>query len=162
MVWEKLHEAFEDWELTIIGDGPEKHELKKIVQNKKLQRVTFISFTTHPEKYYKESEILCLTSDFEGCPMVLLEAQQHGCAAIAFDCSYGVRDILSPNWTNGVFIPNGDIDEYAQALAKLMEDKALRRTIQRNGLENVKRFSISTSVEQYDALINNICSENQE
>jgi glycosyltransferase involved in cell wall biosynthesis len=162
MVWEKLHEAFEDWELTIIGDGPEKHELKKIVQNKKLPRVTFISFTTHPEKYYKESEILCLTSDFEGCPMVLLEAQQHGCAAIAFDCSYGVRDILSPNWTNGVFIPNGDIDEYAQALAKLMEDKALRRTIQRNGLENVKRFSISTSVEQYDALINNICSENQE
>lgn len=158
-VWRKLYDKYSDWELLIIGDGPESNNLQRYVRRNNLQRVKFINFTTQPEQYYKESEILCLTSDFEGCPMVLLEAQQYGCATIAFDCSYGVRDILSPNWINGVHVPNGDIDAYAKALSRLMEDKALRQEIQRNGRENIKRFSIERSAEQYDAMIQKLCSD---
>lgn len=157
-VWEKIYTKFPDWELLIIGDGPEKVRLMRLAERNKLERVSFIEFTAQPEQYYKESEILCLTSDFEGCPMVLLEAQQYGCATMAFDCSYGVRDILSPNYTNGVYVPNGDIEAYADALLRLMEDDELRHTIQKNGIENVKRFSIAKSVEQYDDLIQKICS----
>ena len=91
--------------------------------------------------------------------MVLLEAQQYGCATIAFDCSYGVRDILSPNWENGAYVPNGDIDGYAKALSKLISDDELRHKIQKNGIENVKRFSIERSVEQYEALIQKLCTK---
>ena len=145
--------------MLIIGSGPEENTLKQYVAKNGLPRVEFINFTPTPELYYKESEILCLTSDFEGFGMVLLEAQQYGCATIAFDCSYGVRDILSPNWNNGVFVPNGDIKAYAQALSKLMQDEELRRRIQKNGIENVKRFSIENSVERYDALIQKLCSK---
>ena len=159
MVWKKVYEAFPEWELQIIGDGPEEKNLKLYVQRNNLPRVQFVNFTIAPEQYYRESEILCLTSDFEGCPMVLLEAQQYGCAAIAFDCSFGVRDILAPNWENGVFVPNGDIDAYAEALSKLMQDDNLRSNIQKNGIENVKRFSIENSVEQYDAMIRKLCPE---
>ena len=137
----------------IIGDGPEKKRMTRFVEKHKLPRVQFVNFTSTPEEYYKESEILCLTSDFEGCPMVLLEAQQYGCTTIAFNCSYGVQDILSPNWTNGVHIPNGDIDAYAEALIRLMKDDELRLSIKRNGIENIKRFSIEHSANQYDAMI---------
>ena len=156
-VWEHIESKHPEWELAIIGNGPEEKRLKQHVAYRHLSRVTFVNFTTSPEQYYMESEILCLTSDFEGCPMVLLEAQQHGCATIAFDCSYGVRDILSPNWQNGVYVPNGDIKAYAEALSRLMEDDILRRKIQKNGIENVKRFSIENSVEQYDTLIKKLC-----
>ena len=158
-VWEIVCDRFSEWELTIIGDGPEKRSLQQYVIKHNLPRVEFVPFTATPELYYKESEILCLTSDFEGCPMVLLEAQQYGCATIAFDCSEGVRDILSPNWESGVYVPNGDIDGYAEALSKLMDDDELRRKIQKNGIENVKRFSIEQSVEHYDTLINRLCSK---
>ena len=157
-VWERVYAAFPEWELMIIGDGPEEKTLKQYVLKNSLSRVQFVNFTSTPEPYYRESEILCLTSDFEGCPMVLLEAQQHGCATIAFDCSYGVRDILLPNWENGVLVPNGDIDAYGKALSKLMQDEDLRRGIQKNGIENVKRFSVENSVEQYDKLIRELCS----
>ena len=156
-VWKKVHVSFPEWELTIIGDGPDKKNLKTYVEQHQLPRVKFIKFTAHPEEYYKNSEILCLTSDFEGCPMVLLEAQQYGCATMAFDCSHGVRDILSPNWENGVYVPNGDINGYVKALAKLMKHDEIRHTIQMNGKENVKRFSIEHSVEQYDAMIQKLC-----
>lgn len=158
-IWEKVYGAFHEWEMMIIGDGPEENNLKSYVHKNNLPRVQFVNFTSTPEQYYRESEILCLTSDFEGCPMVLLEAQQHGCATIAFDCSFGVRDILSPNWENGVYVPNGDTDAYAKALSKLMKDEELRRKIQKNGIENVRRFSLEKSVEQYDAMIRNLCPD---
>lgn len=158
-VWEIVCDRFSEWELTIIGDGPEEHSLQQYVIKHNLPRVEFVPFTATPELYYKESEILCLTSDFEGCPMVLLEAQQYGCATIAFDCSYGVRDILSPNWENGVYVPNGDVEAYTNALSRLIEDEELRHKIQKNGIENVKRFSIERSVEYYDTLINKLCSK---
>lgn len=159
VVWKKIYEMFPDWELVIVGSGPEEGKLQKYVGQNKLPRVDFVPFTPSPEVYYMESEILCLTSDFEGCPMVLLEAQQLGCATMAFDCSYGVRDILSPNWENGVYVPNGNIKAYAEALSRLMKDEELRRKIQKNGVENVKRFSLDKSVEQYDAMIRELCSE---
>lgn len=158
MIWEEIYKKFPDWELTIIGEGPEEKNLKQYVSEHNLLRVHFVRFTTSPELYYKESEILCLTSDFEGCPMVLLEAQQYGCATIAFDCSYGVRDILSPNWHNGIYVSNGDIKAYAEALSRLIEDEELRCQIQQNGKKNITRFSIEKSVEQYDSLIRELCS----
>ena len=48
---------------------------------------------------------------------------------------------------------------FAEALSKLMQDDNLRRNIQKNGIENVKRFSIENSVEQYDAMIQKLCPE---
>lgn len=158
-VWRKIYKIFPEWNLLIIGNGPEENALKQYVSQHCLPRIEFINFTPTPELYYKESEILCLTSDFEGFGMVLLEAQQYGCATMAFDCSYGVRDILSPNWENGVYVPNGHINAYAKALSRLMRDTDLRRRIQENGADNIKRFSIKESVNQYNTLIQKLYSK---
>ena len=89
--------------------------------------------------------------------MALLEAQQCGCVAVAFDCCAGIHEILSPTWENGVLVPNGDIDAYADALAKLMSNADLRHKIQTTCTESTKRFSIENSVKQYDALIQKLC-----
>ena len=137
----------------MVGGGGERSGLGKIVRDNELQRVEFLGFTPSPKELYETSEILCLTSTIEGCPMVLLEAQMCGCATLAFDCSAGVREILSPNWESGVYVPNGDIKAYAEALARLMLDDQLRGEIQRNGVENAKKFSPEKSAEQYHALI---------
>ena len=151
--WKLIYNDFPEWRLSIVGSGPELKTLTNIVEKEKLQRVEFLGFIPDPTSIYASSEILCLTSSIEGCPMVLLEAQAYGCATMAFDCSAGVHELLAPNWENGVYVPNGDIKAYAKALARLMSDDALRAEIQRNGLENVKRFSVEVSVEHYHALI---------
>ncbi len=153
VVWKKIYKDFPEWRLSIIGEGGERNALEKFAHINKLERVEFLGFEPQPKHYYESSEILCLTSTIEGCPMVLLEAQLCGCATMAFDCSSGVREILSPNWESGVYVENGDIDGYATALARLMSDDELRKTIQHNGLENAKRFSPEKSAEQYHALI---------
>ena len=159
LVWNRVHKTHPDWDLLIVGDGDDKERLEQIVEKLKLPRVKFNGFTANPEEIYAKSEILCLTSEFEGCPMVLLEAQQYGCATIAFDCSAGIRKILSPIWENGVYVAHRNIKAYAKSLSRLMDDNKLRQKIQRNGLENVKRFSIEESARQYNKLINQLCSK---
>ena len=91
--------------------------------------------------------------------MVLLEAQLHGCAAIAFDCCSGVREILSPNGECGLYVANGDIKGYAEALSRLMSDENLRQTIRRNGRLSVERFSPAMSAQQYNGLISRLTKE---
>lgn len=159
MAWKRIHKRFPEWRLSIIGEGEDKEGLTNIVAKYNLPRVEFLGYQTNPEKFYATSEILCLASDFEGFGLVLVEAQMRGCAPVAFDCSAGVRSILSPNWEVGVHVPNGDIKAYAEALARLISDDELRHKIQSNGLENAKRFSIEESVKQYDAMINKLCSK---
>ncbi len=153
MVWNLICKNYPDWQLTIVGDGDDKDNLVQMTAELQLPRVEFYGFMPNPEELYLESEILCLTSDFEGCPMVLLEAQQCGCATMAFNCSSGIEEIISPNWECGVYVPNGDIEAYAEALGRLMSDEVLRGKIQKNGIENVERFSVNNSVHQYNALI---------
>ena len=158
-VWRLVHADFPDWRLTIAGEGEELHDLQSLVRKYNLPRVEFLGFVADPTPLYASSEILCLTSSIEGCPMVLLEAQLHGCAAIAFDCCSGVREILSPNGECGLFVPNGDIEAYAKALSQLMGNEELRLSIRRNGRLSVERFSPAMSAEQYHGLISRLTKE---
>ena len=151
--WKLVEESFPEWKLSIVGEGGERNALEAFVRTNNLQRVEFLGFEPSPQNFYNSSEILCLTSTIEGCPMVLLEAQMCGCATMAFDCSSGVRNILSPNWESGVCVANGDIEAFAAALSRLMSDDELRCSIQRNGAESAKRFSPDVSAAQYHALI---------
>jgi glycosyltransferase involved in cell wall biosynthesis len=142
-----------------VGEGEESANLRKIVADKGVQRVEFLGWHNNPTQFYRTSEIVCMTSASEGCPMVLLEAQQCGCAAVAFDCCSGIHEILSPTGENGVLVPNDDIAAYAEALAELMSDDNLRHKIQANGPSSTQRFSIENSIKQYDALIRKLCAE---
>lgn len=153
VIWGLIHKNFPEWTLSIVGEGDEMGELKRIVENNNLPRVEFVGFVSDPTSYYLSSEILCLTSTIEGCPMVLLEAQLCGCATIAFDCCSGVNEILSPNWESGVCVPNNDIEAYAEYLSRLMSDDELRASIQQSGAKAAQRFSPEYSAAQYHALI---------
>ena len=62
--------------IYIIGNGPEKDKLKKLISEKNIEN-TFILLgaKTNPYKYMKKADYLCLFSNFEGYPMVLEEAK---------------------------------------------------------------------------------------
>ncbi len=158
-VWHRLHAKFPEWRLWIVGSGDDQPALEEYAAQNNLCNVEFLGYRSEVDDIYRKVSIVCLTSNFEGCPMVLLEAQEYGCATIAFECSSGVREILSPNMINGACVPNGDIDAYTEALARLMEDDELRHTIQQNGVENAKSFAPQISAQQYNDLIERLLAK---
>ena len=152
-VWHLIEDKHPDWCLNILGDGEEEQNLKALVKKLGLKRVNFLGFVANPQPYYDRASIVCLTSTFEGWPMVQLEAQANGCATIAFDCSAGVREILSPAWENGVLIKPFDIKAYAEALSKLMGNDELRTQIAENGREALVRFSPENTFKQWQGIM---------
>lgn len=157
-IWAKLEPLFPEWCVKIVGEGPESTLLKTLSCNMGLKRVEFCGYSKDVAPYYKSSEIFCLTSTIEAWGLVLVEAQNYGCVPIAFDCSAGVGEILSPDGVNGILVKPFDEDEYAARLSELMSDDALRERIRKNAAENLSRFSIDITVAQWksalDSLIN--------
>ena len=156
-IWHRIERNFPDWQLRIVGDGRERANLEAQAKRLKLKRVEFCGATANPYQYYDTAAILCLTSTFEGWGLVLTEAQQAGVVPMAFACSEGVSEILSPSWENGVLIEPYDLDTYAAALARLMSDDRLRQQMAANCREAVKRYDLDHVGRSWEELLARVC-----
>ena len=72
--------------------------------------------------------------------MVLGEAAGFGCIPVVFESFDAVRDLVVDN-ENGLLVPAFDLDRYAERLAELMSDEALRQRLAGKALEIPGRFS---------------------
>ena len=103
----------QDWQLDIVGDGPEKDFLQHMISEEGLDgRVILHPFTKEIQMYYSSASVYVLSSRWEGMPLVLVEAMSHGLPVIASDiptCQEVLGDF-------GLFFRNGNIQELAQRL----------------------------------------------
>ena len=110
--------------LCILGEGPERAALEKMLQRLGLERQALLPGSMPPYAAMRQAAVVCLSSDYEGFSTVLLEALALGCRIVATDAG-GVRDILDHGrW--GAVVPAGDAGRLAKALqaALLQADTA--------------------------------------
>lgn len=65
-------------ELWILGDGILRKELEDRVKNEKIQNVRFLGKKKNIEAFYSALDLFILPSNFEGYPLVGVEAQVNG------------------------------------------------------------------------------------
>jgi glycosyltransferase involved in cell wall biosynthesis len=152
--WSKVDpDVKEGWKLLIVGEGEEKEKLEKqIRENNISDSVEILPPTDRIEELYRKTAIYAMSSRAEGLPMVLIEAKAHGIPSIAFDCNTGPQEIIN-NEVDGFLIPCFDTDVYARNLAKLMQDRLLRRKLSQNALKDRKRFLFDKAVEKWRELL---------
>lgn len=148
-VWKQVFANHRDWELLIYGDGEEEQNLRALAQKLKLENCRFMGYCKNPVSVYQQASILCLTSTVEGWGLVLTEAQQYGVFPVAFDCSAGVHEILSPSGENGFLVSPFDITAYAEQLQQIMTQFHDRTDMRQHILQSVSRFSVERTVEQW-------------
>ena len=91
--------------LTIIGDGPEKNNLKKLAdQLNIIDKIDFLGLVNNPYPYMTQADLLLLSSRYEGFPNVVLESMACGTPVISFNCPGGLRDIIIDGF-NGFLVP---------------------------------------------------------
>ena len=147
-IWKRLYKKYPDWEMIVVGDGNERKRLE--YQSKELERISFTGFQS-PEKYYRSAAIFCMTSNFEGFPMVLPEAMAFGVVPLTFDSFSAVHDIVEDGKT-GFLVKAFSIKEYSYKLALLMNNEQIRSQMSRNCMEDVTRFGIDNIMKEWEKL----------
>ena len=115
-----------DWKLQIIGDGNEKNNLEKFVEENQLKnRVIFHGTKNSNEilELLRKSKIFGFTSLKEAFGNVLVEAIFCGNVVISYDCNYGPSDIINENI--GFLINLNNQQAFKTALEKLINDKSI-------------------------------------
>lgn len=153
-VWGKLYCNHPDWHLVIVGDGPKSIACRLHKMASKMKNVEFVGFQS-PLSYLKDSSILCMTSNYEGFPMVLTEAMQCGAVPMAFQSFASVTDVISHD-TNGILVPPFDLDCYARELSTLMSNSDKLVRLSQQAMKDVKRFSVSNIVDQWEELFKSL------
>ena len=124
-----------DLSVTIIGhvmDQNYAEQLKESIEAKGLSnRFEFVDFIDNPMAVMPCFDVITLLTYSETFGLVLVEAMRAGVAVIGTN-SGGVPEIIIDNET-GLLIPAGDAGALANALARLYEDEAFKKSLAQKG-----------------------------
>lgn len=136
--------------LNIFGDGVLKNDLNKKVLELGLDKTVTINSPVSQEKLsevYLASDLFVLSSLYEGCPNVLLEAMAHGLASISTKVS-GANDIVVDN-ESGILVPISDSRELAAAIIHFIDDRGILSEFGKKGRQIIlDKFSIEVHIKK--------------
>lgn len=151
--WKEVTKEIQGWQLRIVGNGEDETALQTQVQKLKIgDSVTFFSPTKNIETHYREAGIYCMSSRFEGLPMVLIEANSYGLPIISFDCLTGPSDVVENN-VSGLLVAPENIDELAEKLKYLIEHRSERIKFSKAAYDSSSKFRLGNIIEQWEQLI---------
>lgn len=137
-VFNKLRSEGYDLMLLVIGEGFEKAgELKKMAND----QVHFLGIKTNVPDYLYASDALCLSSNFEGMPITLIEAFACGCPSVCTPVG-GIVNAVE-NGITGFLSKSVSGDDYLMAVKQFINN---RNTIDKARM--VRNYHENFSIEQ--------------
>ena len=124
--------------LTIVGDGPEKPAIQKLLDLHKDINIQMLGAIPHIQipKQMEQHDIFILPSEREGMPVSLVEAMAAGLICIGSDIPQ-IKDVIQPE-QNGFLFRMGDVEDLTRTLqqvCQLKEFAELRHKAQLCSLE---------------------------
>jgi glycosyltransferase involved in cell wall biosynthesis len=101
--------------LWVCGEGPQGGALKRLAAKLGVDSaVSWFGFQDNPYALMRQADLFVLTSDYEGLPNSLIEAQGLGLPAVATRCPTGPDEIIDDGVT-GILVHVGDVGAVADA-----------------------------------------------
>lgn len=151
-----FNKDYPEYELSIYGDGSQKQELNKYVNDKKIMdKVNFYGFSNNIHSKIINSSIFVSSSDYEGISNSMIEAMAIGIPCIATDCPCGGARMMIKNGFNGILVPVGEAKALYQEMKNVIIDEELSTKLSING-ENIKETLKTERIcERWEKLIKN-------
>jgi glycosyltransferase involved in cell wall biosynthesis len=145
-----------DASLTILGTGPLEAGIRREISRLGLDhRVDLKGYVAEPWPAYAEARCLVLSSVSEAFGNVLIEAMAHGLPVVS-TATAGAQQILD-HGRFGAIVPIGDSTALAAAIDAALDDPGNPQ----NRAERAAAFSMDARVPAYEALIDEVVSQNR-
>jgi glycosyltransferase involved in cell wall biosynthesis len=142
----------------IVGDGSERNNIEEAIKSlpkSPLLKIELTSWIQDIAKFNAGMDLICLTSNNEGTPVSLIEAQAANIPVITTDVG-GVRDIVLEGET-GFIVPKNDVASLSDKMRLLIEDENLRKKMSQNGWTFVEhKFHYTTLVKNMEEYYNSL------
>ncbi len=139
----RIAPLFPDWDLVILGEGAQRGELQRAVDEAGLAaRVSMPGRVGNMTQWYESSDLYVLSSRTEGLSNTLLEAMACGLPCVAFDCDTGPREIIRDGIDGVLVRPDGDPEALAAWLSELMAHPEERRRYASRAVDVRDRFGV--------------------
>lgn len=139
--------------LNILGDGTEKDNLEKIIQDNGLENQVFLrGFQKNPYVWILQADAFICSSYSEGFSTVATESIILGKPVFTVDCA-GMRELISDSKC-GVIVPNTDQDLYKLLRGIFRKEYDLKK-YQIAAEERSKKFSLQETMRELEELFLN-------
>ncbi|HQY40679.1 MAG TPA: glycosyltransferase [Ferruginibacter sp.] len=147
-----------NWQLVILGDGPQLNELNKATEKFGItQKIIFAGLVKNTAQYIAGCNFVLSGSYNEGFPNIVLEAGAQGKPVIAFKAP-GVGEEVIENGVTGILVNEDDEKIFANAIITA-------QSINFNPLKIkekiISRYGISIVIEQYEQLFELLTNNNE-
>lgn len=153
--WAELGAARAGWRLRILGDGPERAGLERLIKELALADDVALAGTRADMAHeYDRTALLCHPAEFEGFGLVVGEALAHGVPAVAYRDCPGANTLIEDG-VNGVLVDPGDapVRALAVALEKLMKDGTARARLAQRAPEITERYASARIYDMWEEII---------
>ena len=166
-----LIEAFakmgeESCRLEIIGEGPLRSELERLVRQYDLEgRIRFLGRQANPFVRMAAADCFLFASRHEGFPNVLVEALACGLPVISTDCPSGPREILDDRRGDGEavtglyearygwLVPVDDVEAMKEGMKRVYNNTQLRTRYSGRAKERAEAFDVKRILPQLEELL---------
>ncbi len=149
----KLIEKNINFEAIIVGKGILKNRLSEKIKNFKLEKnIKLVNFLKNPYPIIKQSDLIILSSRYEGLPNILLESLVLKKFIISSNCRTGPKEILN-NGKGGFLFKVGDYRQLANKIIFFKKNRKKCQSMTLISYKNLYRFDMEKNLKKYYELV---------
>lgn len=139
----------DDIHYFIAGRGNLKEYLVNLSKELKVEdKVHFLDFRKDIAELCKASDIFCFPSKQEGLPVALMEAMAVGVPVVCSEIR-GNNELIKDN-VNGFLCNPSSVDEFCEAILKIINDDKLNEEFRENNKKDISKFDIENVMKEME------------
>ena len=130
----KYEKINKNTKLILVGKGKETQSLKILAQKMNIyEKIYWIDYTENIYELFKISDLFCLTSEYEGLGLVLLESFLAKVPIITMNRS-AMKEVIKNNYSGLLLPANSSPKTLSKGISKVLHNKKFSKKIIKNGL----------------------------
>lgn len=144
----QIAKAFSNLQFKMIGDGDMLEDLKSVCMEENINNIKFYGRIPNSQVYQEmqESDLLLMTSEYEGLPKVIQEAAQMRLPSIYINENYNVDFIA--DGVNGFAV--SDLKTMQEKIQFLLDDRITYQKMSSSAYESIQPYTWKNVIKQYE------------